>query len=83
MSDYTLLRDISLIWSLFHVLILFIAFYESRYPRRKTFILTGIFMGGLLILISVLIFIKGALWVSNAAILICTLPSLIFFYIMS
>lgn len=83
MSDYTLLRDISLIWSLFHVLILFIAFYESRYPRRKTFILTGIFMGGLLVLLSILIFIKGALWVSNAAILICTLPSLIFFYIMS
>ena len=83
MFQYEFLRDISLIWSLFHVLILFIAFYESRYPRKKTYILTGIFMGGLLVILSVLIFVKGAVWVSNAALVICTLPSLLFFWLMS
>ena len=40
-------------------------------------------MGGLLITISILIFIKGAVRVSNAALFICTLPSLVFFYLMS
>ena len=83
MFDYEFLRDISLIWSLFHVLILFIAFYESRFPRKRTYVLTGIFMGGLLVILSVLIFVKGALWVSNATLVICTLPSLVFFYLMS
>ena len=83
MFHYEFLRDISLIWSLFHVLILFIAFYESRYPKKKTYILTGIFMGGLLVILSVLIFLKGAVWVSNATLVICTLPSLVFFWLMS
>ena len=83
MFQYEFLRDISLIWSLFHVLILFIAFYESRYPKKKTYILTGVFTGGLLVILSVLIFVKGAVWVSNAALVTCTLPSLVFFYLMS
>lgn len=83
MPESTFLRDISLIWSLFHVLILFITFYESRYSKGKTLKLTAIFMGGMLVLFSALIFIKGALWVSQMVLVICTLPSLVFFYVMS
>lgn len=37
----TVLRDISMLWSLFHILILFMLLYRSRYPRKKTLILTG------------------------------------------
>lgn len=37
----TVLRDISMLWSLFHILILFMLLYRSRYPRKKTLIRTG------------------------------------------
>lgn len=79
----TFLRDISLVWSLLHVLVLFIGFYESRYSMKKTAVLTGVFMGTLCAVVSALIFIKGAVWVSNMVIFICTLPSLPFFWLMS
>ncbi len=77
------LRDISVVWSLLHVLILFIVFYQSRYPIKKTIALTGIFMGSLLVLISALVFIKGAMWVANWMIVLCVLPSLLFFWLLS
>jgi len=77
------LRDLSLIWSLLHVLILFIVFYESRYPLKKTVALTGIFMGSLLVIISALIFLKGAVWVSDMIVFLCVLPSLLFFWLLS
>ncbi len=77
------LRDISLIWSLFHVLVLFIVFYESRYSAPKAVALTGIFMGALLVTISALIFIKGAVWVANMIVFLCVLPSLLFFWLLS
>lgn len=35
----TILRDLSIIWSLFHILILFLMLYRSRYSRKKTYIL--------------------------------------------
>ena len=41
----TILRDLSVLWSLFHILILFMMLYRSRYSRRKTMILMGISMG--------------------------------------
>jgi len=77
------LRDISMVWSLFHVLVLFIAFYESRYSIKKTFALTGIFMGSLLAIISILIFFKGVFWFGDRVIFLCVLPSLVFFWRMS
>lgn len=40
----TILRDLSVLWSLIHVLILFIFLYESRYPRKKTLVLTCYFL---------------------------------------
>ena len=49
-SSMTILRDLSVLWSLIHVLILFIFLYESRYPRKKTMILTCIFMTPLIVL---------------------------------
>lgn len=45
----TILRDSSVIWSLFHVLVMFVMLFESRYPRKKTRILTVCFMGPLIL----------------------------------
>ncbi len=78
-----ILRDLSVVWSLLHALILFIVFYETRYSAKKTIALTGLFMGSLLVVISALIFIKGAMWVANVMIFICVLPSLLFFWLLS
>lgn len=77
-NSYLLLRDFSAIWSLFHVLFLFISLYEPRYSKRKTMLLTGIFMGSLLLVVSSLILIKGTIWVINVCIPLITLPSLLF-----
>ena len=37
----TILKDISVIWSLIHVMLLFFTLFESRYPKRKTVVLTA------------------------------------------
>lgn len=79
----TILRDLSMLWSLFHILILFMLLYRSRYSRKKTFILTGITMG-LLIFVNVAgLSLYGAGVMGKVFILTCTLPSLLFFWFVS
>ena len=53
-------RDLSLLWSLSHILIIFMLLYRSRYSRNKTFLLTGIIMGPLILLNVVGLAIYGA-----------------------
>lgn len=79
----TILRDISMLWSLFHILILFILLYRSRYPRKKTFILTGVTMGPLALLTVAGLAYYGAEFMGKVFILTLTLPSLLFFWFMS
>lgn len=77
------LRDLSILWSLFHILILFMLLYRSRYGRKKTFVLTGIFMGPLIFLNVVGLALYGAEVMGKVFILTCTLPSLLFFWFVS
>lgn len=79
----TILRDLSVLWSLFHILILFMMLYRSRYPRRKTFVFTGICMGPLILLNIMGIEIYGTEFMGKVFMLTCTLPSLLFFWFMS
>lgn len=79
----TILRDISILWSLFHILILFMLLYRSRYSRKKTFLYTGICMGPLIFLNVSGLMIYGAEVMGQIFILTCTLPSLLFFWFMS
>ena len=72
-----------MLWSLFHILILFMLLYRSRYSRNKTFLLTGIIMGPLILLNVVGLAIYGAELMGKVFILTCTLPSLLFFLYMS
>lgn len=79
----TILRDLSVLWSLTHILILFMLLYRSRYAKRKTIILTTVFMG-LLALLNVAGLVKyGAEFMGQVFLLTCTLPSLLFFWFMS
>lgn len=79
----TLLRDLSVLWSLFHILILFTMLYRSRYSKRTTFLLTGIIMGMLALLNVAGIIIYGVQVMGQIFILTCTLPSLLFFWFVS
>lgn len=79
----TILRDLSMLWSLFHILIIFMLLYRSRYPRKKTFLLTGIIMGPLGILTVAGLAHYGAELMGKVFILTLTLPSLLFFWFMS
>lgn len=79
----TILRDLSMLWSLFHILILFILLYRSRYPRKKTYILTGIFMTPLVALNVAGLVLYGTELMGKVFLLTCTLPSFIFFWFMS
>ncbi len=79
----TLLRDLSVIWSLFHVLVLFLFLYECRYSLRKTLILTGIFMVPLGVLNAVCFMRFGPERYAQLIFFLCTIPSLIFFLLMA
>lgn len=79
----TAFRDLSILWSLFHILILFMLLYRSRYPRKKTFILTGATMGPLILLNVAGVMLFGAEFMGKIFIFTCTLPSLLFFWFVS
>lgn len=79
----TILRDLSVVWSLFHILILFIFLYEPRYSRKKTLIFTCIFMTPLTALNVWGLIRFGAETMGQALLLTCTLPSFIFFFVMA
>ncbi len=79
----TLFRDLSVLWSLFHILILFMLLYRSRYARKKTFFLTGIFVGPLILLNIAGVALYGVEFMGKVFILTCTLPSLLFFWFIS
>lgn len=67
-----MLREISVVWSLFHVLVIFVALFESRYPHKKTLLLTAVFMGPL-VLFNVWFFARfGPEAAGQALLLICT-----------
>lgn len=79
----TILRDLSILWSLFHILVLFMLLYRSRYPKRSTVILTVVFMGTLALLNVAGLVRYGAEFMGQVFLLTCTLPSLFFFWFMS
>lgn len=79
----TILRDLSVLWSLSHILILFILLYRSRYPKKRTIILTAVFMGPLALLHVAGMVIYGPEFMGQAFLLTATLPSLLFFWFMS
>ena len=78
-----MLRDLSVLWSLSHILILFMLLYRSRYPKKKTIILTIAFMGPLALLNVAGLVIYGTEFMGKVFLLTCTLPSLLFFWFMS
>ncbi|MCI8482810.1 MAG: GHKL domain-containing protein [Lachnospiraceae bacterium] len=78
-----ILRQLSMLWSLFHILILFTLLYRSKYNQKKTFFLTGITMGPLILLNIAGMVLLGMEAMGKLFIFTCTFPSLLFFYLIS
>ncbi len=75
-----LFRDLSVVISLFHVLILFLFLYGSRFSRRKTAVLVCTFMVPLLLLNTVLFIRLGPERYLQNIIAFCTIPSFLFLF---
>lgn len=79
----TILRDISTIYASFFSLVLLMILFESRYPRKKAMRLTLFLMVPLLLINFVLLFVLGPQKMSTLLLLTCSLPSLVFFWILA
>lgn len=79
----TILRDISMLWSMLHVIILFLILFEPRFSWRTT--LTAAFAGGgTLLVVNILLMYKyGNGIMMSVAFFTCTLPTLLLFFILS
>ena len=81
--DLSLLKDLSTFWGMFHVIFLFIMLFRSRYTKRKTLILAGISMGMLMLLNGAGLVLWGFDTMGKIFIFTCTIPSFLFFYLLS
>ena len=79
----TFLKDFSVLWSLLHTLLLFLLLFESRYPRKKTLILSLVTMLPLILVNTVIFVMIGAERYMTVLLLTCSLPSLIFFWFLA
>lgn len=78
-----ILRDLSIYWAMVHVIFMFIMLFRSRYTRKKTILIAGIGMGLLMILNVLIIILAGVDVLSKVFMFTCSIPSFLFFYVMS
>ena len=78
-----MLREISILWSMVHTLVMFILLFESRYPKKKTLVITLATMLPLIAANTVLAFVLPADKMGTAMLLTLSLPSLVVFWILA
>ncbi len=78
-----ILRDISLFWSMAHVTVIFLMLFRSKYEKRKTVILTTACLAVLMIVNAVGLIILGVEKMGQLVLFTCSIPSFIFFYVLS
>ncbi|MDE6517397.1 MAG: GHKL domain-containing protein, partial [Acetatifactor sp.] len=79
----TMLRDLSIFWAMFHVIFLFLMLFRSRFTKIKTILAAGTGMGLLMAANGAMLIIYGIDTLSKAFLFTCSIPSFIFFYVMS
>lgn len=79
----TLLRDLSLLWSMLHVIALFLILFEPRFSWRTTLTVAFVVGGTLLIANILLMYQLGNGILMSMAFFTCTIPTLILFFILS
>lgn len=78
-----LLRDISMLWSMIHTLIMFLFLFESRYPRKKAMWITMVTMIPLIAVNLVLFVVVGFERYGTLMLLTLSLPSGIVFWLLA
>lgn len=81
--DNTLLRDLSIYWSMFHVALIFIMLFRSRYSKKKTLILAAVGIGALMALNGFGLAVLGRNTMGRLMLFSCSIPSFIYFLILS
>lgn len=79
----TRLRDISIFWAMFHVIILFLMLFRSRFTRKKTIVAAGIGVGFLMAANGAGLLLFGFEALSKAFLFTCSIPSFLLFYVLS
>ena len=79
----TILRDLSIFWAMIHVIFLFLMLFRSRFTGKKTMAAAGIGMGLLMAANGAGLIFFGLEALSKAFLFTCSIPSFIFFYVMS
>lgn len=78
-----LLRDLSLYWCMFHLALIFVILFRSRFNRKKTLILSGVGFGTLMILNGIGLAVLGHELMGKLLLFTCSLPSLVYFWLLS
>lgn len=78
-----ILVNISIVWGMVHVIFLFIMLFRSRYAKRETILIAVFGMGLLMMLNGGILVIWGIDAISKVFLFTCSIPSFIFFYILS
>ncbi len=78
-----ILRDLSLFWSMAHVVVVFLMLFRSKYEKRKTVILSAAGMGVLMVINSIGLVLYGVEVMGQLLLLTCSIPSFIFFWFLS
>ena len=78
-----MLREISLFWSMLHALILFFLLFESRYPKKKTRLISYITLFPLIAANLFLALTLDADKMGLALLITLSLPSLIIFLVIA
>ena len=78
-----ILQDLSIYWAMFHVIFLFVMLFRSRYTKKRTVILAILGMGVLMVLNGLGLVLFGFEAIGRAFLFTCTIPSFIFFYVLS
>lgn len=78
-----ILRNISIMWSLFHCVVMFMLLFESRFSKKKTAILTSCTATPLVLLNMLSIMFLGLEKGTQLMFITCIIPSFILFFWMS
>lgn len=79
----TLLRDLSIIWTLIHCCVMFMLLYESRFAQKRACIAAIIFMIPLIAVNIANVLMFGVETAGRLIIPCCVLPGFIFFFVMA
>ncbi len=79
----TLLRDLSIYWSMLHVALIFVMLFRSRYSRKTSLLLVAAGIGVLMLLNGIGLAVLGRNTMGRLMLFTCSLPSLIYFWLLS